>query len=248
MNQWIVKPRPLHNPEIKLLCFPYAGGGVPVYFPWKNKLGKNVELNIVQLPGRGTHFSQAPIDNMETLVESLLPAVSDILDGNYVIFGHSVGSRIGFELVRQAMAKGFPAPLHFFASGSSSPKHKCLENKVHELPDNEFIKELKDMDGTPSEVLENRELMELFLPTLRADFKIAEQYTCHEKFIIPTTITVLSGRDDNISSEQLQMWGDFSEKSEVVMFDGGHFFIDTNKEQVIDIVCNRLEDYLHVPA
>ena len=129
VNQWIIKPRPLLNAEIKLLCFPYAGGGVPVYFPWKSKLPKNVELNIVQPPGRGTHLSQNPIDNMKALVDSLLPKVSDILQGNYVIYGHSVGSRVAFELVRQAIAKGFPAPLHFFASGSASPKRKCLEKK-----------------------------------------------------------------------------------------------------------------------
>ena len=80
------------------------------------------------------------------------------------------------------------------------------------------------MNGTPDEVLKNHQFMALFLPTLRADFKIAEQYTCNEKFIIPTRVTVLSGRDDNISSEQLQMWGDFFEGSETVMCDGGHFF------------------------
>jgi medium-chain acyl-[acyl-carrier-protein] hydrolase len=248
VNQWIIKPNPLHNAEIKLLCFPYAGGGAPVYFPWKNRLGENVELNIVQLPGRGTHFSQKPIDNMEDLVELLLPKISDILDGNYAIFGHSLGSRVGFELIRQAMAKGFPAPVHFFASGSSSPKNRCHEKKTYDLPDNEFIEELKDMNGTPPEILENRELMELFLPTIRADFKISEQYTCPQKFIIPTSITVLSGRHDNISQEKLQMWGDFSENVEIVMCDGDHFFIDTHKDEVLDIVNRKLEKYMHVTS
>jgi len=245
---WIIKPKPLYNADVKLLCFPYAGGGSPIYFPWKNKLGSNVELNIVQAPGRGTHFSQDPIDNMGELVESLLPKVSEILNGNYMIYGHSLGSRVGFELVRQAMAKGFPAPLHFFASGSASPKRKCTEKKTYELPDDEFIDVLNDMNGTPREISENRELMALFLPTLRADFKIAEQYACHEKFVIPSKVTVLSGRDDKISLEQLQTWGDFFDKSELFMCDGGHFFIDTHREQVLDIVNKKINDCLCVPA
>jgi medium-chain acyl-[acyl-carrier-protein] hydrolase len=235
-NQWIVKPRPLHNAPIKLLCFPYAGGGVPVYFPWQTMLGNNVELNIVQLPGRGTHFSRPPIDDMAILVESLLPKVSDILQGNTVVFGHSLGSRVAFELVRQAVARGFRAPLHFFASGSSSPKSRCLDDKMYELPDDDFIDELNRINGTPAEILDNRQFMALLLPTLRADFKIAQQYECRKKFTLPTDITVLSGREDEIDPAKLQTWGDFFVNCEIKSCDGGHFFIDTHPQQVLSVV------------
>lgn len=243
-SQWIVKPKPLHRPNIKLLCFPYAGGGAPIYFPWKDKLHSGIELNIIQPPGRGTHFSEPPIGEMNVLVDKLIPQISDILSGEYMVFGHSVGSRFGFELVRQAINKGFPAPLHFFASGSSSPRKRCIEEKSSQLPDDKFINMLRKMNGTPPEVLENEELMQLFLPTLRADFRLAEEYFCDSNFIIPTDMTVLSGRDDVISQEQLDRWGDFALSSEVIMCDGGHFFVDTHSEQVINIVNEKISQTL----
>lgn len=235
-NQWVVKPRPNHNAEIKLLCFPYAGGGIHVFYPWKELLDSNIELNIVQLPGRGTHFSSAPIDDMAVLVESLLPKLADVLNGNYVVFGHSLGSRVAFELVRQAVARGFCAPKHFFASGSSSPVRKAASKILSDLPDDEFIAELEKMNGTPSDVLQSRELMSLMLPTLRADFKIAEQYRCEEQFVLPTAVTVLSGEQEEIARERLEGWGDFFTDFSLQMCPGDHFFIDSYPAQVVDVV------------
>lgn len=247
-NQWVVTPKPLPDAEVKLLCFPYAGGGVSIYHPWHRQLNNHVELNIVQLPGRGTHFSQSPIDDMDTLVAALLPKLSGLLQHNYVVYGHSLGSRVAFELVRQAMAKGFPPPLHFFASGSASPKAKRSENTIYQLPDEGFIQALKDMNGTPPEILQNRQMMDLFMPTLRADFKLAEDYFCHKSFTIPTDVTVLSGRDDRVSTEQLQRWGDFFKSSQIVMCDGDHFFIDSHPQQVLDVVNAKLAEKVAVAA
>lgn len=239
-NKWIVKPRPLHQAQTKILCFSYAGGGISVFAGWHKQLPHNVELNIVQPPGRGTHFSQSPIDNMTALIDALLPMVSDILQGQYVVYGHSLGSRVAFELVRQAMVKGFRAPLHFFASGSSGPSPVCAEDKMYQLSDDAFIQRLKNINGTPDEILANRQFMRLLLPTLRADFKLAATYSCPEKFTIDTDVTVLSGRDDAIPIERLQQWGNFFRHSEIAMCDGGHFFIDTHPEQVLAIVNRKL--------
>lgn len=237
-EQWVITPKKNNNAKVKLLCFPYAGGGVPIYFPWNTKLSEDIELNIVQLPGRGTNFINEPIDNMDQLIEVLLPLVGDLLHGNYIIFGHSLGSRVGFELVRRAIAKGFPAPLHFFVSGSASPKQECFGERIHDLSDEQFVRRLKKMNGTPPEVIENKELMSLFLPTLRADFKIAELYFCPEEFTIPTDVTVLSGNRDSISDSELATWGDYFLGFELRMCDGDHFFIDTHPEQVIEAINN----------
>lgn len=240
-NQWIIKPKPAPNAQVKLLCFPYAGGGVSVYYPWKDKLPEDVELNIVQLPGRGTQFAETPIAQMKTLVSALLPKVVDILQGNYIIFGHSVGTRIAFELVRLAVSKGFAPPEHFFASGSSGPGYRCLERKVSNLSEQAFLQEIKEMEGTPEEVLQNADLMELLLPTLRADFNLAEEHQCQDRFTIASDVTVISGRQDNISAQQLNNWGDFFQSSNIKMSDGGHFFIDTHPEQVLQVVSDKLE-------
>ncbi|NRA80053.1 MAG: thioesterase [Pseudoalteromonas sp.] len=235
-NLWVVKPKPLISPKIRLLCFAYAGGGTSVYHSWKDKLPNYVELNIVQLPGRGTHFSQKPIDNMGNLVADLMPNIENILQGKYIIFGHSLGSRIAFEVVRQAMLIGLSPPLHFFASGSLSPGTVCTDKKLYDLPADEFIKELKEINGTPDEVLSNKQFMELLLPTIRADFKIAAQYRFNDSFLIPSPITVISGKNDSLSICKLQMWEKYFTKCKIIMCEGGHFFIDEYPDQVISIV------------
>lgn len=46
--------------KVKLICFPYAGGGTHVFIPWQQLLHPHIELCIVQPPGRGSNFELAP--------------------------------------------------------------------------------------------------------------------------------------------------------------------------------------------
>jgi medium-chain acyl-[acyl-carrier-protein] hydrolase len=239
-DPWVVRPKPRSAATLKLLCFPYAGGGASVYQAWADQLPAHVELNIVQLPGRGTHLCELPIDCMNRLTDILMSKISDIINCSYVVFGHSLGSRIAFEVVRRLQAAGKQPPLHFFASGSGSPKQPGLNTRTSELPDPEFIAELRQMNGTPDEVLENHELMQLLLPMLRADFRLAETYSYAGDLTIPTGLTVLSGRHDEICPTQLGSWADFFAVTEMVECEGGHFFINTHSQQVLDVVNDRL--------
>ncbi len=243
-NPWLIKPKPRQHAAVKLLCFPYAGGGAAVYQSWAERLPDAVELNIVQLPGRGTHLMQSPIACMNTLIETLLSNITEIIKGRYVVFGHSLGSRIGFELVRRLVAAGQRGPLHFFASGSASPKRPSLCHGTADLPEQAFIDKLRVMNGTPPEVLANRELMQLLLPMLRADFRLAETYSFTDALTLPTGLTLLSGTRDDIAPEHLASWADFFTHSETVEFEGGHFFIDTHRQQVLDVVNARLQAIL----
>ncbi|WP_232369984.1 thioesterase II family protein [Xenorhabdus lircayensis] len=66
------------------------------------------------------------------------------------------------------------------------------------------------MNGTTDEVLLNNELMNMVLPVLRADFKMAETYQA-ERFILKSPITVLSGDSDpDIKPIELHVWSELS--------------------------------------
>ena len=233
LSKWCVTPKPRPHADVKLICFPYAGGGVSVFYPWVDLLPDNVELNIIQLPGRGSHFTAQPIDQMDVLVDSLFSELSHLLRSDYIVFGHSLGSRVGFEFVIRALGLGLKPPMHFFASGSAGPQRTCFDNKVYELPDIDFIQELKDINGTPAEILENKELIEMHLPMLRSDFKVAGEYSYKGNVSIASPITVLFGTDDIISSEEINMWSAYFSDFKAVECSGGHFFIDTHPEQVL---------------
>ncbi|CAH9060153.1 Linear gramicidin dehydrogenase LgrE [Pseudoalteromonas holothuriae] len=234
-EKWIVKPSGALNGKPKLLCFPYAGGGVSIFNGWAQSLS-DVEVNIIQAPGRGSHFAAAPLANMEKLIDELFIHISTLLEGPYLIFGHSLGSRVGFEVARKAISLGLPAPIHFFASGSGGPDQGCFKKPIHALPQAEFFDEIKSMAGTPKQILENKELMIMLEPLLRADFKISEQYKYlgSEKIISP--VSILYGMEDDIELDRVKSWARYFDSHELHAFEGGHFFIDTHQSQVLDIV------------
>ena len=234
-NKWFVIPKPNINAEIKLICFPYAGGSAVTYLNWAQQIADNVELIIVQPPGRGPRMFEPLHKEMTTLIAELLIHFPTLLNKPYILFGHSLGSRVAFELMAELSKLAQPLPKHFIASGSKGPHLFSDKKSLHALSDEEFIIELEQLSGTPKAVLENRELMELFLPVLRADFQIAETYRYDGSSKFPCTLSVLGGRDDiDIPREKLESWTTFFEKTtQICLLDGDHFFIDNHQEQVL---------------
>ena len=146
------------------------------YVPWAKSLPPQVELIALQPPGRGSRMSELPHARMEPLVEDLMRVFPVLTDRPHVLFGHSLGSRVGFEVTLQCQLKGIPLPARFIASGSRAPHLPKRELPIHDLPDAQFVEALRDLEGTPEEILNNSELIQWLLPLLRADFRIADQF------------------------------------------------------------------------
>lgn len=240
-QKWFLTPQEKPSAKIRLFCFPYAGGGCSTYLPWGKELHNEVELVVVQPPGRGARIMDPLFDDMEKLVAELYLAIQSKLDIPYVFFGHSLGSRVAFELLTLIADNKQPLPLHFFASGSRAPHIPFTGEKSYSLPEESFKEKLKNLNGTPPEILENDELMALFIPILRADFRIAETYhhTQHKQFTIP--LSILGGdKDSGVTEEHLNRWKNlFIEESKIYKIIGDHFFIDSNSKSVLPIL-NRV--------
>jgi len=245
-NKWFVIPKPNINADLKLICFPYAGGSASTFLPWVKTLPANVELIIIQAPGRGARIGEQAYSDMQILMRDLIKIIPNILNKPYIFFGHSLGSRIAFELVNQLKTLNHALPQHFIASGSRGPHHKSMKEPIYKLPHDEFIEELKQLNGTPQAVLENKELMELFLPLLTADFEIADRYCYTGEACFNCPISVLGGEDDvEISLSKLNSWGDFFiTDADVQLLPGGHFFIDSHSELVQQKVNGIIHDCL----
>lgn len=245
---WFLRPQPKPNANLRLICFPYAGGSASTYISWANHLPENVELIAVQPPGRSTRMFEPPYDEMSPLVDSLLVPFSNILDRPYIIYGHSLGSRVAFELMVQCQKAGLRLPAHFIASGSRAPFIPVREKQIYNLPELEFFSELEKLNGTPKEVLQNEELMKLCLPLLRADFKLADTY-CSPKTKINSPVTVLGGsNDEGISHDDLQSWEQlFNNSADVHIIPGDHFFVESNKSQVLQKVNQIIAETMRLP-
>lgn len=228
-------PRPVARPTLRLICLPYAGGSAAIYGNWAKALPADVEMIAVQPPGRANRMFEKPHTRMDALVDELYAAVAPLLDVPYVVFGHSLGSRVGFEIVRMARRRGVRLPEHFIASGSPAPQLPARSKSIHALPRAEFIQELREFNGTPEAVLANEELMELSLPLLRADFMLSETYTPAQEPPLDCTLSVFSGETDrDVQSEHLLAWRtQFLHGGAITMFAEDHFFVDKLREAVV---------------
>lgn len=228
-----------------LFCLPYAGGSKNVYFPWKKCLDSSIRLVPIELKGRGSRFNEDFYESLDEAVNDIFDIIKDnLMYEDYAIFGHSMGSLLAYELYYKITKENYKAPKHIFFSGHQAPEI-ISNSKIHSLPDEVFISEIMKMGGTPKEVLENKPLLDLFLPVLRNDFKIIENYQYIEKSKkIQCGISVLNGNDDIIPANGLLSWKNHSINDfELINFNGGHFFIKDDFNNVLNYVNKTLLTY-----
>ncbi|ERT16703.1 thioesterase, partial [Pseudomonas putida SJ3] len=154
------------------------------------------------------------------------------------------GALLAFELAHELQALGCPAPLALFACGTAHPPREDYDGKNWREPksDAELIRELRELQGTPEEVLANAELMSLTLPTLRADFLLCGTYAYRQRAALQCPLHVLGGADDRASDEQLQAWRQETQAEfSLQMFPGGHFFIHEQEDNVLGALTASLE-------
>lgn len=228
--------------NIKLFCLPYAGGSAKVYNKWKTYLAESIELCPVELPGRGRRFGERLHSTLDEAVNDVYALIGSELKGAYAFFGHSMGTLIIYELLKIISQQRLVDPKHVFLSGRYPP-HINRGRQLHALPDDEFIAEVLSLGGTPEELLESKELMDIFIPILRADYRIVENYVYADTSTKwDFDISVLAGKDDAIVSlDDAGQWSRYSNcDCKIYEFEGGHFFINDNLKKVTSIINDTL--------
>ena len=242
-NNWFVCRQANPGAETRLFLFPYAGGGPAAFGQWPALLPDAIEIRIAHYPGRGSRHNEAPIKQISTLVESLSQAIRSLLDKPFAFLGHSLGGLIAFELARQLRLQNLPQPQILFVSACGAPGIPDPHPPIHTLGDPAFLGALQNLNGIPAEVLKVPALMELFLPTLRADFAAAENYDyISSEYSLNCPIIAFGGQDDpRVSSERLEGWAAHTNAGfKAQYFAGDHFFINTSREALIATIANEL--------
>jgi medium-chain acyl-[acyl-carrier-protein] hydrolase len=234
-SPWVVLPKPNPSARLRLFCFPYAGGGASIFATWARLLPAEVEVVAVQLPGRENRIGEKPVSDLRELVPQMAQALAPFMDRPYVLFGHSNGGLMAFELIRLLRREGRTLPLLFVASGRPAPQVTLEGPVLHHLPEPEFREMLRRFNGTPEEVLQNEEIMQLITPMLRADFSLGETYQYTPEPPLPLPIAAYGGEKDmEVPTWAIHAWreqaaGEFRD----MIFPGGHFFINENREQLL---------------
>lgn len=242
-NQWFVCSRPNPKAETRLFFFPYAGGGPAVFGKWGNEFPSDIEAWTVHYPGRGSRYNEPPIKELVVLVEGILQAIKPLLDKPFTFFGHSLGGLIAFELARTLHQNNLPQPIALFISACGAPHIPDPYLPIHNLPDAQFLTSLKELNGIPAELLDQSDVMQLLMPTLRADFELIETYQFTITSPLDCPIVAFGGLNDpRVSRERIEGWAAhtssrFGSKS----FPGDHFFVNTAKESVIAEILSALD-------
>ncbi len=227
---------------IQLICFSHAGGSAALYRPWAKLLDPSIQLVLCQLPGRANRLFESPYENMARLVEDLLEAMQPFNNKPFAFFGHSMGTKVAYELALALQQHCNVKPVHFFAAASAAPFHTRKRPDIHTLDDAGFIAAIKKLGGTPSAVLDNTELMELCLPALRADFKLVETYLNSSRTRVDCDLSLLGGvMDDTVTPSELADWSKvFSRSEKPQWFPGDHFFINQQANAIINTIHHKL--------
>lgn len=201
-----------------------------------------VDVCLVQPPGRQGRWREKPIPKVDGLARAACEALGPFLDRPFAFFGHSLGALLSFELARLLRREGGPMPAHLFLSGHRAPQLDDRRPPTYDLPDEEFRAELRRLDGTPPQLLENAELLSLMMPLLRADFEAAETYSFRPEPALETAFSVFGGEsDEDVTRDDLDAWRLHTCRSfELNMLEGGHFFLHSNEERLLQLLDERL--------
>ena len=241
-NPWLYYFKPNPKASVRLFCYPYAGGTALVFRTWAQKIPANVEVVAIQLPGRATRMQEPPISKLTDLVEPIASALAPFLDKPFAFFGHSMGALIAFEVARFFRRQGRALPRHLFVSARSAPQLFSDHAPLYNLPKDKLLAELQQLEGTPREVLEHPELMDLMLPTLRSDFSVCDTYEYKQEAPLACPITALGGlQDSDVSRQKVEAWREQTSATFTLrMVPGNHFFLHSNETLLLNLLATQL--------
>lgn len=227
-----------------LFCFPFAGGGVSVYKEWIKCFQGFAVVCPIQLPGREERVMEKSYTQMDILLEDLIEQIIPFRGNRIILFGHSMGAKIAYEVGKKLENLDIKVD-RLIISGSRAP-HVPERNPIHQLTNEAFEEQLVRFEGLPKEILENKELLNFFLPMIRADFTMIETYCAKGIESLKCPIVALGGDDDKEANlEDIRLWEMYTKEGfKYRMFKGGHFFIREQEEEVLREVKEKLEELM----
>lgn len=231
------------QPALRLVCFPWCGAGASVYRKLANSLPEHIELLAVQLPGREDRFAEGKLLRMQQVVAHVLGDIANLADLPLVLFGHSMGALVAYEVALALRGQLAREPAALIVSGHAAPDAAAAHDQGwHRADDEAFIANLRRLGGTPDEVLADAQMMHMLLPMLRADYEILEHYVYSPGQVLSCPLLACAGeRDGEVTEMGMQAWRRYSSAaSEVHWFSGDHFYVGSQVQEL----SQRLQNWL----
>ncbi len=230
------------NPAV-LVCLPYAGAGAGIFRHWSTCLAGLADVVALRLPGRETRLNEPPLSDAKAVARRIAGSLTEHLRAPSVFYGHSVGALLAYLVARELDEEGVEHPCAVVVGARQAP-HLPSRKPAHKLPDTEFIQRVVRYGGASINSAEERELLALYLPTLRKDFAMAERYVHDDGGPLRAPIVSVGGSaDPDLGIADLEAWrfhteGDFR----VLRIGGGHLFLHSPQRDLLRVLIALLRD------
>ncbi len=230
--------------KMRLYCFSYAGGSAVIYNQLQQTL-KEIEVIPVEYAGRGKRFKEKLYNDVNDAADDMFKILESELDGHpYALLGYSLGALITYELMKRIIQHGKSLPLHIFFMACHAPHRRYGDYDFHRLSDKQLADTLLKIGGINESIYQNQELLNVFIPIIKNDFKVYETYDFHQKKIeLPSNISIIvASKDKLITIDDARDWECYAGKDyQVGIVDGDHFFIHEKHDIVAKIIIETLQ-------
>lgn len=232
------------SPRMRMICLSGAGTGPSEFIPWSGGLPDDVEIWPVQLPGRERRLREAPWSDLDDIVSALTSALLATEKGvplPLVLFGHSFGALVMYDLCRRILRGGGMEVAALVVSGLAAPDRPRRRSAVADLDDAGLLDWIRKLDGTPEELLRSRGFTQWLLQDLRAGYRIRHAYEASTE-PLPHPLIVFGGSDDfEAGEEDLDAWSRFtSSRFRRHTLPGGHFYLREQRAQFLSELAGEL--------
>ena len=243
-GRWFSPAQPPQEARIRLLLMPHAGSGAAAYRGWNRLLPAEVGAQALTLPGRQSRRAEPlPVD-WDALLDDLHRAVLATLDDErpYAFFGHCIGAMLAYRLTVRLEADGDPLPSLLGMSGWA-PKGFFRAPPGHEkLSMTEFSGLFKDLGAFPEELWADPDMLDLVMPPVIADFRLAVQYEDDEAVVDCPLVSYAGGSDPLlVEPDAMTVWAKRCRQYlGHHVYPGGHFYVNDHTAAVLSDFTRRL--------
>lgn len=244
-NKWFKTFKPNPKARIRLFCFHHSGGSASFFFRWVEHLSPSIELTAIQFPGREDRFSEPFINSLEDIVFQLSEGFNAHKDKPFFVFGHSLGALVGFEFINAIRNHYSILPSYLVVSAARAPHLNYKRLPLSQLEDESLIEKLKIYNGIDKHILNAYDLLNLFLPIIKSDFRLLDNYQYKVVEPLLCNILALGGENDQtVNCEDIHAWSSYTmSKFHYLPFAGEHFFLKNHQPAILKIINKIGESY-----
>jgi surfactin synthase thioesterase subunit/NAD(P)-dependent dehydrogenase (short-subunit alcohol dehydrogenase family)/acyl carrier protein len=243
-GSWLVTVQRAKDPKMRLLCFPYAGGGAAVYQAWRNRLPESVEVLAVEQPGRGRRLVETPVQSIADITSGVVEALQARPDLPLMIFGHCLGAIVAYEFLRVHTAAG-GSVRHFFASGAAAP-HLYTAPSNARATDAQVLRALEELGLAGLQAMKNDpEFFPVAMGIVRHDLDLAGTYQFDGDIESSLPLTTFSASSDAFAPTlAVDRWKDYTAHPDSLrhyQYSGGHYFVESERDSILEVITEVIE-------